>query len=380
MSETTQPSLASDPVDPPRRHLLGPRLDFLTLGGGSLVVLAAIAVLYPRTAEARLALAAAMMFLAYFVNFPHFAHSYQLFYRGFLRKAFAPESALRLRYQLAGIAVPASIVVFFAVAIGKASAPLLGLAANVMYFTVGWHYAKQGYGILMVAAAHSGTRFDAGERRRLLCNTHLAWVTWWLLSNNALAARDYWGLTYLMFDTPDALLAALVAAVAVSTVLVGRDFLLKWRAERALPVTGLVAYAVAVYVWLLVGRVDPLLVLVVPFFHSLQYLAVVWRYQLNVESARHAPAPAGRRTARIPARQMAFARFVVVGCLLGTVGFWWAPEFLDARSGYDRSVFGATAFLFMAWTAINIHHYFLDNVIWRRENPEVRRRLFPASQ
>ena len=377
MSETVQLPSASDPVDrPPRKHLLGPRLDFLTLGGGSLVVIAAVAALYPRTVEARLALAAATLFLAHFVNHPHFAHSYQIFYRGFLRKAFAPESALRLRYQMAGITVPASIVVFFAVAVAQASAPLLGLAANVMFLTVGWHYARQGYGILMVAAAHSGTRFDAGERRRLLCNTHLAWVTLWLLANNALAARNYWGLTYFMFDTPDALLAALVIAVAVSTALVGRDFLLKWRAERALPVNGLVAYAAAVYVWLPVGLADPLLVLVVPFFHSLQYLAVVWRYQLNVESAGHAPAPALWWTARIPALPVAFARFVVVGGLLGAIGFWWAPEFLDASAAYDRSVFGATAFVFMAWTGINIHHYFLDNVIWRRENPETRRHLF----
>ncbi len=32
-------------------------------------------------------------------------------------------------------------------------------------------------------------------------------------------------------------------------------------------------------------------------------------------------------------------------------------------------------FLFVAWTLINIHHYLIDDVIWRRENPE-KRNLF----
>ena len=363
---------------PSRRYLHNRWMDFLTLGGGSLVVMGAMAALYPRTEEAIIALAAATLFLCHFVNHPHFAHSYQLFYRGFTYKAFSPESGLRLRYQIAGIAVPACIAVFFAVAIARGSAALLGLAANVMFFTVGWHYAKQGYGILMVDAVHNDTRFDAGARQRLLCNTHLTWVTYWLLYNNAFAAHDYWGLTYLMFDMPDSLLAAMLAALAVSTLLVGRDFFLKWRSERALPVNGLIAYVAATYIWLPVGLIDPVLPLIVPFFHSLQYLSVVWRYQINVESDRHRRRPASgvRKTDWLRTVPAGLARFVLLGGLLGAVGFWWAPEFLDARSGHDRAVFGATAFLFMGWTFINIHHYFLDTVIWRRENPETRRHLF----
>ena len=48
----------------------------------------------------------------------------------------------------------------------------------------------------------------------------------------------------------------------------------------------------------------------------------------------------------------------------------------DAFPGYDQAVFGPTLALFIAWTFINIHHYFIDNVTWRRENPETRRHLF----
>ena len=31
-------------------------------------------------------------------------------------------------------------------------------------------------------------------------------------------------------------------------------------------------------------------------------------------------------------------------------------------------------FIFVMW--INIHHYFIDNVIWRRDNEDVRKYLF----
>ena len=365
------------------RWLYGPVIDFLLLGGGSFIVLAALAAVFPDDEASRVALAGAMLLLAHFVNHPHFAHSYQLFYKDFRAKAFSPDSALAARYRFAGILVPAVLAVFFATALTEGSVALLGLAANVMFFTVGWHYAKQGYGILMLDAGRKGVRFGTHERRRLLWNTHLAWVVIWLAANDALAAKEMWGITYYLIDVPDTLLAAMVALAAVSTLAVARDLLAMWRMQRTLPVNGLFAYVAAVYVWLAVSHLDPVLLLVVPFFHSLQYLAVVWRYQTNVEAERvtdsmPARAAAGERPWRrwLRTAPIGLARFTAAGMVLGFAGFWAAPVTADALSGYDRAVFGATLFLFIGWTFINIHHYFIDNVIWRRDNPAARRYLF----
>ena len=413
-----EPAAAAAPADRPgaethrSRWLYGPAVDFLLLGGGSFIVLAAMAAFFPRDEASRVALAGAMLFLAHFVNHPHFAHSYQIFYRGFVRKAFGPESHLAARYRFAGILVPAVLAVFFAAALAEGNVALLGLAANVMFFTVGWHYAKQGFGILMLDAARKGIRFGTAERRRLLWNTHLTWVTHWLLANDLLAAKELWGITYYLIDVPDPLLVAMVAAVMVSTLAVGRDLFAKWRSERALPLNGLLAYVAAVYVWLAVGRLDAVLLLVVPFFHSLQYLGVVWRYQLNVEANRcgaelrtaregmdsgtggdaepeqaayaggsaggaHAAGDGERRWKTwLRSAPAGLARFLLVGGILGFAGFWFAPVIVDTFSGYDQAIFGATLFLFIGWTFINIHHYFIDNVLWRRDNPEARRYLF----
>lgn len=362
-----------------RRHLFNPWLDFLGLGGGSVIVLLLFFVLYPKDDLARGILAACMLFLANFVNHPHFANSYQLFYDDFMNKAFSPTSVLRTQYRIVGILVPATLAAFYASALYAGNAPLLGLAANAMFFTVGWHYAKQGYGILMLDAVQKGRPFGTAERRHLLWNVRLAWPTYWLMTNDALAARDYWGLTYYAFDTPESILAVMFLATAISGIVVLRDLVLKWRAEGILPVNGLVAYVVSIYVWLYFARFDPILLLMVPFFHSLQYLCVVWRYQANLEAGklRCHPLPDGLEKAPAWARTVLarLVRFVFIGGILGGIGFWIAPHILDSVVGYDRAAFGATLFIFIGWTFINIHHYFIDSVIWRRDNTETRQYL-----
>ena len=363
----------------PRRWINGPWVDFLTLGGGSFVVLGALAAFFPRDDASRAALAGAMLLLAHFVNHPHFAHSYQLFYRDFVRKAFSDESPLAARYRFAGIMIPALLAAFFAIALSQGTAALLGLAANVMFFTVGWHYAKQGYGILMLDAARKSVRFPETARRWLLGNTHLVWFTWWLVANDALRAKQLWGIEYYLLDVPEAVLIPMAALAAMSTAVTAWRLTAACRAAGALPVNGLVAYAAAAYVWLFVGRLDPILLFVVPFFHSLQYLAVVWRYQLNVETDRRDDGDRTDWRRWLRSTPFGLARFALAGGILGAAGFWGAPLAADALGGYDRAAFGTAAFLFVAWTFINIHHYFIDNVIWRRGNPEMARHLFRAA-
>ena len=359
-------SRQSEMALPGRRRWVHNRwLDFLTLGGGSLVVLGTLAAFYPRDDAARAVLASTALVLAFFLTYPHVAHSYQLFYKDFPKKAFSPESALASRYRLAGVLVPAAMVVFFAIALAGDSLALLGLAGNVTLLMSGWHYAKQGFGILMLDAARKGVRFSAGERQRLLWNTHLIWVTFWLMINDTLVKHELWGITYYLIDVPESVQSAMLGVVVLSALVVGCDFLRKWRVERTLPVNGIVAYAATVYAWVLIGRFDPVLLLVVPLFHGLQYLSVVWRYRLNVEGERLG-ASAG------------LARFAVVGGVLGAAVFWGAPAALDTLVSYDRAIFGAALFFFIGWTFVGIHHAVMDNVIWRRENPESRRYLFEA--
>ncbi|MDH3739860.1 MAG: hypothetical protein OER92_11750, partial [Alphaproteobacteria bacterium] len=58
------------------------------------------------------------------------------------------------------------------------------------------------------------------------------------------------------------------------------------------------------------------------------------------------------------------------------IGFWVVPILLQVLVSYDTEIFGSTMFMFIFFIFINVHHYFLDNVMWRRENPDMRRYLF----
>ena len=68
--------------------------------------------------------------------------------------------------------------------------------------------------------------------------------------------------------------------------------------------------------------------------------------------------------------------FAALGVVLGFLGFWGLPLALDGLFAMDSALPAAKVSIFTFWMFINIHHYLIDNVIWRRQNPEARRFLF----
>ena len=360
-----------------RGWLFHPLVDFFCLGGGSLLLLLPL-LLVQATPDLRSDFAFWAFLAANLVNHPHFAHSYQIFYSGFRGKALGQtfEPDLRRRYLFAGLVVPALLLSYLLATIAIGSAAALGYAGNAMFFLVGWHYVKQGYGMAMLDAALKRRFFMPTEKKVLLWNAYTCWLFSWLLANRIVSRDDFLGLAYYTLATPDWLIGLAMAAAAGTTgvflvMILGKAQRAGWR----LPWNGLLAYVVSLYLWLILTRINPLLMLCVPAFHSLQYLVVVWRYQLN--RTRAAPDAATRPGRLLPSvGNLRLALFLVLGILLGWLGFWGLPVWLNGAIAYDRGAFGPTVFLFVFWIFINIHHYFLDNVMWRRENPETRRFLF----
>jgi hypothetical protein len=164
------------PAGPGGRYLFGPVVDFLSLGGLSLFVLPVL-VLLP-TDRYHAGLVAATMLAANFINHPHFAHSYQIFYRDFGAKIGGPTfgRAMRIRYAVAGIFVPLLLAAFFAYAVLSHDVRLLGQGGNLMTFFVGWHYVKQGYGMLMVDAVLKKRFFQNVEKKVFLVNCYAVWL------------------------------------------------------------------------------------------------------------------------------------------------------------------------------------------------------------
>lgn len=356
-------------------HIVHPWVDFLCLGGGSLIVIPLV-MMMPEASVPTLILL--MWMLADVLNHPHFAASYQIFYRGYMEKVSGDHLPLgmRIRYLFAGIVVPVALLGFFAVSLALESAYMLGWSGNAMLFLVGWHYTKQGYGMLMVDAVYKRRFFNDREKAVFLCNAYACWILFWLSMNWYISERELWGLSYYTFQVPEILLWVVGAAVGVTTLLTFRVFALRLSSGAGLPWTGVVAYLTSLYFWAL-ARFHPMALIFVPAFHSLQYLVIVWRAEKN-----RADLAADERAPDVQDKRMLppIVTFMLWAFLLGLAGFWWLPQLFDNIVSYDTEIFGGTMFMFMFWIFINIHHYFMDNVIWRRENPDTARALFAMNR
>lgn len=359
------------PSAPPPRHLYGPVADVMLLGGASLIVLPLCAWLIPQQASG--AVLTWTLLIAHFVNNPHFAASYQIFYRKFLGRAFGSEfpRALRIRYQVAGIWAPLALAAYFWGCIAYGSERALGMAVNLMFFLVGWHYVKQGFGMLMLDANLKRNWFNEAQKTALLQNGYAFWIFTWLRSNDLSVTHDYWGIPWSKFQTPTPLLIAAGLLAAVTTLRAAWLFRAKLADPRPLPIAGLVAYFASVYVWLFI--MDPIVAMIIPAFHSLQYLAVVWKYESRYIAETRAKDMFGTEPVRFV---LWMGGFAAIALALGWVGFWGLPQFLDRVVPYDKWAFSSALFIYMFWIFINVHHYALDSVMWRKENPDTRRYLF----
>ena len=385
MTDTTQTDVLVPSFSPPKAaprsgtYLFGPLFDFLTLGGGSVVVCGLIVLLLPAGIPS-LQQAVLITLLMTVINQPHFANSYQIFYRNFGEKAFGSTHprALRLRYIIAGLVVPAILIAYLAVAAMSGNVRVLAFGANLMFFLVGWHYVKQGYGILIVDSVQKRLMFSDRAKAIFRINGYACWIVAWLGLNHAIATPStYLGLAYFSLPIPEPIYWAGIAVAVCTTLAMAWVLFQRWREARGtLPWNGVIAYVTTLYLWVVFVRINPLVLAIVPTFHSLQYLAVVWRYQLNAGGQSANPRPSILRSIWPTGPFAAMATFVAAGVLLGFLGFMGLPRLFDAIVPYDKHLYGGGLFLFVFYIFINVHHYFLDNVMWRRGNPDVQRYIF----
>ena len=351
--------------------------EFLLVGGATLVLfpLAWLARGAFGLDAAELAVGFTTFHAAHLVNDPHFSVTYLLFYRNVRERAFgsAFAPAQRARYLFAGLFAPLALLAWAAWAIAAGSARSLGWMMELMFFLVGWHYVKQGFGVLLVLSGRRGVRYGTGERRVLLGHALAGWALAW--ANPAVLPREVEekGVVYTALAHPRPLELVALALFAASSVALVVMLARKARRDRRLPpLAPLVGYLVSIWLWSILSSVDPLMVYLVPALHSLQYLYFVWLLRRNEARAEEAAPSFGR-----PTRERLLV-LAVSAVLLGFAQFHLAPELLDlARWLVPRRTpatldLGVTPWFAALFAVVNLHHYFMDMVIWRRENPETR--------
>lgn len=352
-------------------------VEFLLVGGAT-VVLLPLAWLYRGVAgldEAELTVSFVAFYGAYVINDPHFAVTYLLFYRNAKARIFDKTLSFlqRARYVVAGLVVPVALGAWALAALRADSAEAMGWLIQLMFALVGWHYVKQGFGVLMVLSARRGARFTPLERRTVLAHCFAGWAYGWASPADAGGEVVEKGVVYTSLPHPPGLetITQVVFWLTASAVVIVLGH--KIRRERRLPpVAPLAGLLITVWLWTVYSTVDPLMVYLIPALHSLQYLYFVWLLRRNEAREAEGPPAFGRPV---------FVRLALLGGSalgLGWVLFHGAPAFLDegfvlqSSDGVARSGLGATPHFAAFFAFVNIHHYFMDHVIWRRDEPATR--------
>ena len=321
--------------------------------------------------DAELAVGFTFFYAAHLINDPHFAVTYVLFYADFreraLGDAFVPRQ--RARYLLAGVLVPLALGGWALSSLLTRSAHSLGLLIQLMFLLVGWHYVKQGFGILSVLGARRGVRFGTGERRVLLFHCYAGWAYAFASPMDTGRRLEEKGVPYLTIAHPPWLerATAVLFAVSFSALLV--VLIAKRLREGRLPLLApLTGFLCSIWAWSVYSSLDPLVRYAVPALHSLQYLYMVWLLKGNQARERELdpwfePSLAAR---------LSVLALSALG--LGFLLFHGAPELLDHTlvSRSHARALGPTPYFAALYAVVNIHHYFMDTVIWRQDNPLTR--------
>jgi hypothetical protein len=345
--------------------LLSPALDVLMIGGASLLLFVFAYFGVDKSANIS-QVSWAAFYLAFAVNNPHFMASYLLLYRDKRRELFSNK-----RYFWAAFVAPTLVLGYMVACIALESPKYLSYAVNFMYFTVGWHYIKQIYGTMVVTAARRGYYFTVSESRMLKANLFPVWFMSFINGNLGIRELMHYGIGYHTFDIPPVLQYVNYGLLAVS--LVGVSYIIgrKWLKDGKLPGWPAIVSFAAIYVWYLPPLYHAAFWYMIPFFHSLQYLLFVItmkRNQYTVEGAAQTSDPVAQR--QYFASQ--FWGFIALILVTGYLTFDGIPYFLDQILPYNQKIFGNQLNMFVFITFINIHHYFIDNVIWRRDNPALK--------
>ncbi len=325
--------------------------------------------------------------LAFVVNYPHFMASYYILYKDNL-----PKLLTNLKFAWAGIVVPGLLLGGFSFIFFFQEKLWLGYMVNLMFFSVGWHYVKQIFGCVVVSNIFKTYFYSPFQRRIILFNLYALWVMAWLPGNLYGSSFHFYSLSYKGFNvagyiqnaltyfgwhlhTPAVgkfILTAMIVCVGLSLAWIIAFHLYRYIKENKLPhLAGFLSF-VSLYLWYIPTFHHPSYAYLIPFLHSLQYLALVRIYRFNLEDSYAAEA----RTASEKRKKVVVGLtvFTAVIGILGALTFSIIPNYLDKH--YAVIGLGSQAFLISFILFINIHHYFIDNILWKKENDLVGKYLF----
>ena len=315
-------------------------VDTLIIGGLSILTWIVLLAFY-RSADTQPIFWLSLV-LSLVVNYPHFSATVYRLYQSLDNIRQFPVTAYGLPLILFG-AVAAS---FWQ---PNVIAPYL-----LMLFLL-WspcHYSGQTIGLTMVYARRAGFSIGRRERMALSAFVFSAFVCGVIRFQRG-GLTDFYGMSIPTFPLPDWMDAA-AQAVMWTGALVFADFAVVWcLGQRRLMPPIVLLPAFTHFIWFVPGASLKSFWVVIPFFHSLQYLLIALVMQLKVRidvvGGEHSWRRLGAEARRWGLRNMLGGMLLFIGL---PAAFSWLPLPLMTTAGILAA-------------AVNIHHFFVDGVIWK---------------
>jgi hypothetical protein len=337
-----------------------PRIDAVCSGGLSLAV-AVLVIVYGWFTEAGMSqmLVAIELYLLtdLLINGPHFMASYRLLYSN--PKNFRKHPLVTILLPILAVSFLGYVIYWCYKDPTSTASTQLGIVTILNWAApvfLGWHYMGQAWGTTACFAFLSDLRMAPVERRLIRSGFHALFiyhVAW---------AYDSMGFVQGIFAEQEAGKHLMQAVMSVCRLGVFVTFVLGlWglrklsqREGKSVPLRVWLPW-IATFSWYVMVDVHPASFFLLQVFHAVQYLMFPIRVELNEYT---------NPSRKWPHLFWYYLALVIVGC----IAFDWS----DLVGVADSRVQIAAAIAIV----INLHHYFIDAVIWKIRDPEVRQSLF----
>jgi len=326
------------------KFLLSAWLDALLLGGGSILTFLLLAVTGWDSEGAKIAIVAG--WLSWVVNWPHFSATLQRLIR-------SPES--RSEFPLTVYALPPLLLLAVAscFAYPDSFAPFF---IKLYLIWSPYHFSGQTLGVTLIYARRNDIRLTPAARW-LLSTFIFGTFAYSALDVESLTqGGGYYGISYPSLGVPP----QVVPIVFWGMCLAGVGFLFLFRRSakgKGAACLMVLLPAVAQLTWFVLSRKNLAFYALVPFFHSLQYLPIVWAMGMAERKKRGELAPSEFKVE---------SWFWYGANVMGGIGLFHILPRAVTVTGVSLEL--ATGIVL---AAVQIHHFFVDGVVWKLKSTRV---------
>ncbi len=329
------------------RYFVNAPVDIFFIGGSSFLLFGALLLFYTDARTPQIITLA--VFLSWLINWPHFSMSTYRLYQS--------KSNIR-QYPVTSYVIPFVVIggILLSFSFPELVAPYF---VKLFMLWSPYHFSGQTIGITFIYAMRSGIKLSGKERKII---TSFVMGTYFLSTIRAETSREgynFYGVHYPSMQIPQwiANIAeyAMWAAIATFALMI---IYWSYRNRKMMPLI-VVLPAATQYLWFVQSVYMPSFQEFVPMLHSLQYILIAWGIQLKEKMEMRKIEPSRKYVATET------TRWFVINFIGGILLFYMLPN-IGTALGYT-SLFSIA----IVYAAIQIHHFFVDGVIWKLKNKTV---------